>query len=258
MRIEWLADIPASTYSLKSPPESGPFPTSELKFDVEPETIPACEEVFAALHRSRNILRTLRNIQRSTFTIETIDFSEDTNQSASHFEFEVENYYLRVPTVLEQVYELIGVLCEVDYRPGIDTVQRFEKLIFEKEPELRQILTQYKHSTRAIKNMRNMVAHLGEFVDDEYDTIGAFAELPTTATLPFVLEWLQAYREHFLATCESQLNEMVAFLDRVLDVLLIITRARYTAEERPDRTIMLRRATAQEEANVRQGLRRAR
>jgi hypothetical protein len=251
-RIESLAEMPPVKLTLTFPPASGPFPTARQELDVEPEAIPVCEEVFRARHRSRNILRTLEHINHCITTVDAIDFSDDPYRAASCFEFEVENYYLRLPTVLEQVYALTSVFCGVDFGPAGGSMRRFEEVVSNKEPDLSQLLLQYKASTRSIKATRNTVAHLGEFVDDAYDTIGAFVQFPNGAWI--AQEWLQAYRQHFLETCESQLSEMAACLGKVFDKLLVIVLARYKEEPRPDKRRMLRWATVEEEAKARQGV----
>lgn len=238
--LEWLYDIPARTISYSFPPESGEFPTVKYQLNVPIETLSACDEVSTTYHRVHGILRTARTLWRIRKSISAIDFSKETGRAAEEFVFQIENYYLRLPTVLEQVYSILAVFCDIPFGRGIP-LRQFERALRQQE-KLWGLVKSYKRSIQPIKNVRNLVAHLGEFTNDQYDVIAHFLSAPPSTWAMFrVPDWLAAYKGAFLTQSELHLREMVIFLNNIFDVLLPICYARYKEDVTSDREILLRK-----------------
>jgi hypothetical protein len=240
-RLEWLYDIPPRTISYSFPPESGQVPSVKYQLNVPIETISTCDEVSTVYHHVHNILRTTRTLWRIRGTISSIDFSKETGQAAEEFAFQIENYYLRLPTVLEQVYSVVAVLCDIPFGRGAQ-LRQFEEALRHQE-KLWELVKTFKRSIQPIKNTRNLIAHMGEFTDDEYDVIAHFLSAPSSAWAMFrVPDWLGSYRYAFLTQAELHLRETVIFLNNIFNVLLQICRARYKEDVAADHSILLRKA----------------
>ena len=73
-------------------------------------------EIVSTMHYfAFHILDTFEKIDLTLDLIDSINFEVDIEEKVKQFEYYVENYYIRVPTVLEQLYVVINNLLTLGY-----------------------------------------------------------------------------------------------------------------------------------------------
>lgn len=225
--LDNLRDIPAGEYQINFSPKSG-FPTMTHRFNVEPETLAACEQIADAYHRSMNILRNLDNLQRVRMKLVKIYFDDDLDTAIEELQFQAENYFLRLPPVLEQLYDVISTLYGIEMSRGPSSLRQFERALRIRNEALWILISAYKESSYSFKQIRNLVAHLGEFVEDSLDQMAPLIQVAFSPDTVVKLRGnLGTYRDSLAATCERQILDAIELVTGVFGFLLVATQERY-------------------------------
>lgn len=228
-KISWYHDCFAfpvgSTIKIRftDDADDSAYPTISVHWDnVAPNVIEQADGAQEIYHSFFNIVETLRKIAIALESVATIDVGNF--QSIRVLEYHVENYLVRVPTILEQVYSAARHLLDIpwNYRRSI---RDFERLLKNRQPALWRQLAVVKSDLRDTKLRRNEVAHQGGFFDARLTGVRAFLgteERLSTTDRPYNDQLVFAcacYQTDFLLEATKEMESLIGALTKTFAVL---------------------------------------
>lgn len=247
-KMEWILSrvSPPFNANIKYPKRDNvDYPTIESDYsNIEPEIMKIFEAAQNIYNFASIIIGTLDKIELSVNNIEGLTFGKNIEKSTRLLEYHIENYYLRLPIVLEQLYALLSELLVLDYdfrKP----IRDFEALLKINVPDLWEAIDSYKQETKQIKQMRNIVAHVGNYEEDDLNKLRSWLNLNISygSLVPLdehksnseymetmnnhLAPHLEKYRDVFLSKAVSQTQNLIAFLDKVFTKIETIASERF-------------------------------
>ncbi len=181
-RIESIFEIAQPASSIHFFPDGtqkSPFPVVNRTYQgASPAEIELSDAAENLVHYGRNVRETLRKLNLTLSLASQLRFDEETWNAALMLEYLMENYYLRLPTILEQIYVVASIFLPLhhDFRRPI---HEFEKLLARRAPSLSEAVRAWKGRVHfpTARQTRHLIAHLDDFQMEDYDGIQTYLGL---------------------------------------------------------------------------------